>query len=284
MTHIRIVPAQEFVEGGGFRVHRPFPVQGLPQFDPFLLIDEMGPVDYAPGEAIGAPDHPHRGFETITYIIDGWMQHEDSHGHRGDLRNGDVQWMTAGSGVIHSEMPAEELRRNGGRMHGFQIWVNLPREQKMTQPRYQEYSSHQLPIVESGGAWVRIIAGEYGGKRSPIGTTVPTTMFHVRLARDTAATFAIPRASNAIVYAIGGGASTGGKKIASHDVALVERAPDSIVLHAGPEGFEGLVLSGTPLNEPVVRYGPFVMNTMKEVEQAFEDFREGRFGEIARKG
>jgi len=154
----------------------------------------------------------------------------------------------------------------------------------MTQPRYQEYSSHQLPVVENGGAWVRIIAGEYGGKRSPITTTVPTTMFHVRLARDTEATLTIPPGSNAIVYAIDGSASAGGKEIAKHDVALVERAPESLTLNSGREGFEGLVLSGTPLNEPVVRYGPFVMNTMKEVEQAFEDFREGRFGEIARKG
>src|SRR5579875_350973 len=125
---IRIVPAQRFVGGGGFVVHRPFPVQGLSYVDPFLLIDEMGPAEYRPGEAIGAPDHPHRGFETVTYMIDGAMEHEDSHGHRGAIRSGDVQWMTAGAGVIHSEMPAHDIVERGGKMHGFQIWVNLPRE------------------------------------------------------------------------------------------------------------------------------------------------------------
>src|SRR5690349_17969863 len=141
---MRIVPAQQVTEGGGFVVRRPFPVQGLSHVDPFLLIDEMGPVDYAPGKAVGAPDHPHRGFETVTYLLEGGMEHEDSHGHRGSLRPGDVQWMTAGAGVIHSELPSSEMIRSGGRMHGFQIWVNLPKRLKMVQPRYQEYNASQL--------------------------------------------------------------------------------------------------------------------------------------------
>ena len=160
-TAIRVVPAQQLTEGAGFIVHRPFPVAGIPAFDPFLLIDEMGPVDYAPGAAVGAPDHPHRGFETVTYIIEGAMQHEDSYGHRGVIRSGDVQWMTAGAGVIHSEMPTEEIMRSGGRMHGFQIWVNLPRDKKMMQPRYQEYPASALPVVNEPGRWARIIAGEF---------------------------------------------------------------------------------------------------------------------------
>src|SRR5579875_1749902 len=188
---VRIVPAQRFVEGGGFVVHRPFPVQGLSHLDPFLLIDEMGPVTYAPGEAIGAPDHPHRGFETVTYIIDGAMQHEDSHGHRGEIRSGDVQWMTAGAGVIHSEMPADDVMARGGLMHGFQIWVNLPKEKKMTQPRYQEYTAAGLPVVERDGTWMRVIAGEAGDVRSPIETTVPTTMIHVKQRAGAVATLPI---------------------------------------------------------------------------------------------
>ncbi|MGH7684664.1 MAG: pirin family protein, partial [Vulcanimicrobiaceae bacterium] len=143
---LKIVPAQRFTEGGGFVVHRPFPVPGLSYVDPFLLIDEMGPADYGPGEAIGAPDHPHRGFETVTYMIQGAMEHEDSHGHRGAIRSGDVQWMTAGAVVIHSEMPAREVMERGGKMHGFQIWVNLPRAKKMSQPRYQEYAGENLPV------------------------------------------------------------------------------------------------------------------------------------------
>src|SRR5271170_300419 len=162
-SSITVVPTQVQLEGGGFKIRRAFPVAGLSYFDPILLIDEMGPVTYGPGEGIGAPDHPHRGFETVTYIIEGAMEHEDSHGHRGTIRNGDVQWMTAGAGVIHSEMPAADILANGGRMHGFQIWVNLPKALKMAPPRYQEYGSAQLPVVQGNGTWVRVIAGEVDG-------------------------------------------------------------------------------------------------------------------------
>jgi len=282
MSRFSIVPAQQFREGGGFIVHRPFPVAGLSHVDPFLLIDEMGPVDYAPGEAIGAPDHPHRGFETVTYIIDGAMQHEDSHGHRGEIRSGDVQWMTAGAGVIHSEMPADDLVRHGGKMHGFQIWVNLPKARKMTQPRYQEYSADKLPQYEENGVWVRVIAGEAGGRRSPIETTVPTTMLHVKLDPKSEATFTIAPGSNAIVHAISGSGTVCEEAVRTHDVAILEDAPAQLALHAGEEGFEVLLLAGIPLHEPVARYGPFVMNTREEVQRAFEDFHAGRFGEIAR--
>lgn len=263
-------------------MRRPFPVQGLPYVDPFLLIDEMGPVQYAPGQAVGAPDHPHRGFETVTYIIDGEMEHEDSHGHRGAIRSGDVQWMTAGAGVIHSEMPSGRMLREGGRMHGFQIWVNLPRSLKMTQPRYQEYDSTQLPVIEDPQRWVRVIAGEVDGKRSPIETTVPTTMLHVKIANDARASFDIAPHSNAIVHAMSGSATVETKTVNAHEAALFEPAPQTLHIAAGNDGFEALVLAGVPLHEPVARYGPFVMNTVDELEQAFDDFRSGRFGEIAR--
>jgi redox-sensitive bicupin YhaK (pirin superfamily) len=279
---IRIVPARQLLEGGGFVVHRPFPVDGLSYVDPFLLVDEMGPAQYAPGEAIGAPDHPHRGFETVTYMIDGAMQHEDSHGHRGEIRGGDVQWMTAGAGVIHSEMPAPDIVERGGRMHGFQIWVNLPKEQKMAQPRYQEYASAQLPEYRQDGRWVRVIAGEADGRRSPIETSIPTTMLHVRLDSGSSATFAIAPGSNAIVHAISGAGTVLNNEVGTHEVAIVEDAPARIDLAAGPEGFEVLLLAGLPIGEPVARYGPFVMNTIDEVRRAFDDFHAGRFGEIAR--
>ncbi|MFN2461225.1 MAG: pirin family protein [Candidatus Velthaea sp.] len=277
---VRVVRAQRFVEGGGFVVHRPFPVQELSEFDPILLIDEMGPIVYGPGEAIGAPDHPHRGFETVTYIIDGAMEHEDSHGHRGTIRSGDVQWMTAGAGVIHSEMPEREMLERGGRMHGFQIWLNLPKDRKMTQPRYQEYASDRLPIVTSDGCWVRVIAGEAGGLRSPI--DVPTTMLHVRLEPRAQAAFAIPAKSNAVVYAIDGGATVAGHDLAKRDVALIERWSAQLALAAGSGGFDGLVIAGAPIGEPVARHGPFVMNTRAELLTAFEDYQAGRFGAIAR--
>lgn len=283
-THVRIVPAQRFTEGGGFVVHRPFPVPGLSYFDPFLLIDEMGPVDYGPGEAIGAPDHPHRGFETVTYMIDGAMEHEDSHGHRGSLRNGDVQWMTAGSGVIHSEMPAEEILERGGHMHGFQIWVNLPRELKLTKPRYQEFAANGLPVISGDGRWIRVIAGDVEGHRSPIETTHPSTLLHVKLDPLARTDLAIAPGSNAIVHTISGNGKVDGTALHEHDVALIESAPTTLHLWAEASGFEALILAGIPLREPVARYGPFVMNTRDEIEQAFRDLQDGRFGEIAREG
>ncbi|HEV8019835.1 MAG TPA: pirin family protein, partial [Candidatus Lustribacter sp.] len=218
---ITVVPTQTTLEGGGFQIRRAFPVAGLSYFDPILLIDEMGPVTYGPGEGIGAPDHPHRGFETVTYVLDGAMEHEDSHGHRGSLRPGDVQWMTAGAGVIHSEMPAREIMENGGRVHGFQIWVNLPQAQKLATPRYQEYASAQLPIVTGPGTWARVIAGELDGQRSPIETTVPTTMVHVKL--DAGAHLALPIAagSNAIVHTIDGSGRVQDTELSDHRVALI---------------------------------------------------------------
>jgi redox-sensitive bicupin YhaK (pirin superfamily) len=279
---ITVVPTQVQLEGGGFQIRRAFPVAGLSYFDPILLIDEMGPVVYGPGEAIGAPDHPHRGFETVTYVLDGAMQHEDSHGHKGELRSGDVQWMTAGSGVIHSEMPADDMMRDGGRMHGFQIWVNLAKSEKMTTPRYQEYKSESLPVFTGPGTWARVIAGQVGDKRSPIETTVPTTMVHIKL--DAGAKLSIPIApgSNAIVHTISGAGRVLDTRLADHSAALIGDAPSSLELAADGEPFEALVLAGKPLNEPVARYGPFVMNTKAEIEQAFRDYQAGRFGEIAR--
>jgi redox-sensitive bicupin YhaK (pirin superfamily) len=281
---VKVVPAPQQVEGGGFVVRRPFPVQNLSYVDPFLLIDEMGPVKYAPGKAVGAPDHPHRGFETVTYLLDGEMEHEDSHGHRGSLRPGDVQWMTAGAGVIHSEEPSKAMLEQGGLMHGFQIWVNLPRTLKMTQPRYQEYAKEQLPVVQSDGVWVRVIAGEYEHARSPIETTVPTTMLHVRLQRNAAAAFTIAPRSNAIVHAISGNAKVEEKSLDEHQAAIVEDAPEQLHVRAGEDGFEALLLAGVPLKEPVARYGPFVMNSVEELQQAFDDYQAGRFGQIAREG
>jgi redox-sensitive bicupin YhaK (pirin superfamily) len=282
MSSVQIVPAEQFAEGGGFIVRRPFPVRGLSYVDPFLLIDEMGPVNYAPGKAIGAPDHPHRGFETVTYVIDGEMEHEDSHGHRGSIRNGDVQWMTAGAGVIHSEMPSRRMIEQGGLMHGFQIWINLPREKKMTQPHYQEYTNEKLPVVSSNGRWVRVIAGEYDGQRSPIETTVPTTMLHVRLDPNVSATFTIAPGSNAIVHAISGAAKVEGRELREHNAAILSPAPAELHVEAEGNGFEALVLAGIPLRDPVARYGPFVMSTMDELQRAFDDYQNGHFGEIAR--
>src|SRR5215204_1901079 len=170
-----IVTSIETLEGGGFLVRRPFPKASFSDFDPFLLLDEMGPMDIAPGEAKGAPDHPHRGFETVTYLLSGEMEHKDSRGHAGRLRPGDVQWMTAGAGVVHSEMPSEEFQRSGGTLHGFQLWVNLPRQDKMMKPRYQEIPAAMIPTAqtEDGLVTVRVIAGEALGAKAVIDTVTP---------------------------------------------------------------------------------------------------------------
>jgi redox-sensitive bicupin YhaK (pirin superfamily) len=172
---VRVVAAHRQLEGGGFVVRRPFPSAGLRLADPFLLLDEMGPASYGPGEAVGAPDHPHRGFETVTYMLEGEFEHEDSAGHRGNIGPGDVQWMTAGRGVVHSEMPSRAIRDAGGRVHGFQIWVNLPARDKMIEPRYQEIPRTRIPEAASadGLARVRVIAGEALGARAVIETRTP---------------------------------------------------------------------------------------------------------------
>ncbi|HEV7396220.1 MAG TPA: pirin family protein, partial [Pyrinomonadaceae bacterium] len=178
-----IVNSIETLEGGGFLVRRPFPKASFSDFDPFLLLDEMGPMDVAPGEAKGAPDHPHRGFETVTYMLSGDMEHKDSSGHAGQLRSGDVQWMTAGAGVVHAEMPSAEFMSTGGRMHGFQLWVNLPQRDKMVKPRYQEIPSSRIPKVRSadGLVSVSVIAGEAMGEKAVIETRTPIIYLHYRL-------------------------------------------------------------------------------------------------------
>jgi redox-sensitive bicupin YhaK (pirin superfamily) len=279
-----VLPAQEFAEGGGFIVHRPFPVQGVLQVDPFLLIDELGPVDYAPGEAIGAPDHPHRGFETVTYMIDGEGQHADSAGHRGVLYPGDVQWMTAGAGVVHAEMPSDRMMREGGRQHGFQIWINLPKADKMVRPRYQDVRSSAIPTWTSddGLAWAKVIAGDAQGVHGAAETRIPIGYVHYRLKPGGRIEHAVTDGDTAIVYLMNGTASfTGDRSYDARAAIVFDPHGDVIpVTNAGNDELEFLVLTGRPINEPMVRYGPFVMNSTQELEEAFRDFQSGKMGEI----
>src|SRR4051812_22896480 len=215
----RVVTAQRQLEGGGFVVRRPLPGAELEMADPFLLIDEMGPVDYAPGAAVGAPDHPHRGFETVTYVLSGEFEHEDSAGHRGVLRSGDVQWMTAGAGIIHSEMPSRAVRDAGGRVHGFQIWVNLPAALKLTQPRYQEVTSAKIPVGASsdGLAQVRVIAGEALGARAIIDTLTPIVYQDWSLKPGADVTLPLAEEQRALVYVFEGAARVGNEGQAVSD-------------------------------------------------------------------
>lgn len=282
-----IVNSIETLEGGGFLVRRPFPKTSFSDFDPFLLLDEMGPMDVAPGEAKGAPDHPHRGFETVTYLLSGEMEHKDSSGRAGRLRSGDVQWMTAGSGVVHAEMPSPEFMRTGGRMHGFQLWVNLPRQDKMIKPRYQEIPSARIPKATSadGLVSVSVIAGEAMGKKAVIETRTPIIYLHYRLEPGGVVRQQVPRGYNAFAYVVDGAGLFGPEDERGADGHMVMFAPDGDVVRienpADAKGvLEVLLIAGVPLNEPIARYGPFVMNTEAEIHQAFEDYRRGRMGAI----
>jgi redox-sensitive bicupin YhaK (pirin superfamily) len=277
----QLVHATPQLEGEGMVVTRPFPTARLDHLDPFLLLDRMGPATHGPGEAKGAPDHPHRGFETVTYILEGAVEHGDSQGNRGRIGAGDVQWMTAGSGVIHSELPSEEIRRNGGRMHGFQLWVNLPRRDKMMKPRYQELRAAEIPTATSadGKVTVTVIAGESLGTRATIDTRTPIMYLHVRLAAGARFTQAIPATYNAFAFIIDGEATFGDRVARENDAVLFERDGDEVSI-VSTNGAELLLIGGVPLNEPVARYGPFVMNTPGEIRQAMLDYQSGRFGEI----
>jgi redox-sensitive bicupin YhaK (pirin superfamily) len=275
-----VVDALETTEGAGFIVHRPFPTQRLDHLDPFLLLDEMGPMELGPGEAEGAPDHPHRGFETVTYLLDGEFVHADSQGNRGRLQPGDVQWMTAGDGVVHSEMPAEQIRRDGGRVHGFQLWVNLPRADKRMRPRYQDVKAAEIPVgeTEDKKARVKVIAGESLGKRAVIDTRIPITYLHFSLQPGARLTQAVAREHNALVYVLSGAAEVGGRVVRDGQLAILGEG-ESVELGAS-EPAELLLLAGKPIGEPVARYGPFVMNTREEIMEALADFRSGRMGAI----
>jgi len=282
-----VIDAVRTVEGEGFIVNRPFPTHSFDHFDPFLLLDELGPADLGPGEAKGAPDHPHRGFETVTYMLEGRMEHKDSAGNAGGIGPGDVQWMTAGAGVVHSEMPAADLRRKGGRLHGFQLWVNLPKRDKMIPPRYQEIPAARIPSARSddGKVSVRIIAGEALGAKAVIETRTPIHYLHFTIQPGGRIVQRVPRDYNAFAYVIEGAATFGPDDRSAQPRQMVTFANDGDeVSIAAPstsrQPLDVLMIAGVPLREPVARLGPFVMNSRAELLQAMDDFQNGRMGRI----
>ena len=280
----RLVTAHRQREGAGFIVRRPLPTVGLDLVDPFLLIDELGPIDYAPGEAIGAPDHPHRGFETVTYLLEGEVEHEDSAGHHGVLGAGDVQWMTAGAGIVHSEMPSRRLQKEGGRNHGFQIWVNLPARLKMTRPRYQEVPAARIPTATSadGKATVRVVTGEALGVQARIDTHTPIVFQDVRLEAGAALALPLAPTMNALVYVFEGAAEVGEGARPVGDGQMAILGDGGVVRLRSVSGARLLLLAGEPHREKVARHGPFVMTTRDELVQAFRDYESGEMGEITR--
>jgi redox-sensitive bicupin YhaK (pirin superfamily) len=271
-------------DGDGVSLRRAFPGADLMDLDPFLLLDHLGPTRLAPGEARGFPPHPHRGFETVTFLLDGEMQHRDSWGNHGTLRPGDVQWMTAGSGLVHSELPGETLVREGGTLHGFQLWVNLPRERKMAAPRYQDTPAASIPAVRNPQNTVtaKVIAGESLGTKGVIDTQIPILFLYLTLEPGARFRQAIPKTHNAFAYVVDGTGNFGGVEAGEDQVVVFDRGGEGVCIdNPGPSPLGVLLLSGEPIGQPVARYGPFVMNSKEELVQAVDDYREGRMGVVA---
>jgi redox-sensitive bicupin YhaK (pirin superfamily) len=286
---ISVATAPHGLEGEGFPVRRAFAGTDPALIDPFIHMDQMGEVEYAPGEPKGTPWHPHRGFETVTYMIDGTFQHQDSNGGGGLITNGDTQWMTAGAGILHIERPPEALIASGGLFHGFQLWVNLPAVQKWVPARYQDIRAGNVALLASydGGALLRVIAGEVAGHRGPGITHTPISLAHVTVSPGARLVLPWPRDFNALVYVLAGEGTVGAEQrpIQSGQLAALG-AGDVITATASTHqesrhpNLDLLILGGQPIREPVAHYGPFVMNTHAEIAQALADYQAGRMGAI----
>jgi redox-sensitive bicupin YhaK (pirin superfamily) len=288
-----VTSAPSGLEGEGFPVRRTMAGVDPAALDPFIMMDQMGEVEYAAGEPKGTPWHPHRGFETVTYIMDGTFIHQDSHGGGGVITNGDTQWMTAGSGLLHIETPPESLVVAGGLFHGLQLWVNLPRSAKMNPPRYQDLRASQVALVtnDDGGALLRIIAGELGGHTGPGATYTPMVMVHATVSPGASVTIPWRQDFNALAYILNGRGTVGEERRPVRTGQLaVYGAGGSITLAADSEqesrhpALDVVLLGGEPIREPVAWMGPFVMNTQRELMQAYDDFQSGRLGTIPADG
>ncbi|MBI4305866.1 MAG: pirin family protein [Chloroflexi bacterium] len=286
---LHVIDAPTTLEGEGFQVRRPFPGYDLRSADPFLLLDHWGAVEYAPGEARGAPWHPHRGFETVTYVMDGAIRHRDSLGGGGVITDGATQWMTAGSGILHDELPTEEIVTRGGLFHAVQLWVNLPRNLKWTPPRYQDVGAKRLALLSSddGGAWVRLIAGEVGDYKGPGATWTPIAYAHATVTPGARLQVPWRPDFNALVYVLSGRGTAGPSTQSIREGQLAILGPGAalqIQADAQQDGharnLDALLLGGLPIREPVAFYGPFVMNTHEEIAQAISDYRAGRMGTV----
>ena len=284
-----VTTAPRGLEGEGFPVHRAFAGVDLADLDPFIHLDQMGEVEYAPGEPKGTPWHPHRGFETVTYMIDGIFDHRDSHGGGGSITNGDTQWMTAGSGILHIETPPEHLVMSGGLFHGFQLWVNLPAAQKWAAPKYQDLRAGDVALLSSsdGGALLRLIAGDLAGHTGPGSTWTEMTMIHATLAPGARVRLPWRPDFNALGYVLGGKGTVGADGLPIRAGQLALFGPGDVLTIAADTtqetrspSMDVLILGGKPIGEPVAWMGPFVMNTHAELAQAYDDFQRGRLGVI----
>jgi quercetin 2,3-dioxygenase len=284
-----VTTAPSGFEGEGFPVRRAFAGVDMRDLDPFLMMDQMGEVEYAPGEPKGTDWHPHRGFETVTYIMDGTFEHQDSHGGGGVITNGDTQWMTAGSGLLHIERPPESLVVSGGLFHGLQLWVNLPKADKWLEPKYQDLRGGEAALLTShdGGALIRLIAGELGGHLGPGTTFTPMTMAHATISPGASVRLPWRRDFNALVYVLSGTGTVGAeRRPVRTGQAVLFGAGDAITVAADATqesrlaGLDVVILGGQPIREPIAWAGPFVMNTKAEVLAAFEDYQKGKLGVV----
>jgi redox-sensitive bicupin YhaK (pirin superfamily) len=285
----RLTTAPSGYEGEGFPVRRAFAGVPLEELDPFIHLDQMGEVDYAPGEPKGTPWHPHRGFETVTYMIDGIMDHQDSLGGGGTITNGDTQWMTAGQGILHIEAPPEHLVTSGGLFHGLQLWVNLPRVAKMITPKYQDIRGKESSLLTTpdGGSLIRVIAGEVAGHEGPGSTHTPINLAHVTLQPGARLDLPWQPDYNALVYVLAGRGTVGTDsrpiqvgQLATHGPGDAIRVTADATQDSNVPALELFIMGGRPIREPVAMYGPFVMNTKAELQQAFDDFQKGRLGVV----
>ena len=271
----QLVRAQEVTEGAGVQVYRTLGTPACRHLDPFLMLDQFStnnPDDYI----AGFPEHPHRGFNTLTYMLDGHMEHRDSMGNRGDLEPGDAQWMKAGSGVIHSEMP----RQISGRMRGFQLWINLPAREKMSPPAYQNIRAEMIPAISAQGVQVTLLAGEYAGRQGPL-SDPHTSVQYLDIVLEPGNIFAhqLPVDHAAFIYLFEGSARLAGTMLPAQHLAILDSG-EQLSVQAGGDGARFLLISGKPIREPVVQQGPFVMNTHEEIEQAYADYRDGRLVQV----
>jgi redox-sensitive bicupin YhaK (pirin superfamily) len=278
----RIINGEITIEGGGFQVRRPFPTRALDHVDPFLLLDEAGPIVHKPGDEDGLPDHPHRGFETLTYILEGETESHDSTGFSEEFHIGDVEWTTAGRGIIHGGGPTAHTRVHGGTMRGFQIWVNLPAAKKMIPPQSQHIVAASIPVLTNAksGYTLKVLGGLAEGVRGPINTTWPILYLHYTVQPGGKTELDVADAQNIMLYAFQGGINVGdsARELKAGQLGILSDGDKVIVANTSDEIAELLVLGAEPINEPVARYGPFVMNTREEVFQAFDDYNAGKFG------
>jgi hypothetical protein len=283
-----LTTAPQGFEGEGFPVRRAFAGISKAALDPFIMMDQMGEVDYGPYEPRGTDWHPHRGFETVTYIMDGAFIHQDSHGGGGVISDGDTQWMTAGGGILHIETPPESLVIQGGLFHGLQLWVNLPSYKKMISPAYQNLEASLIPLLTTSdaGTLIRLIAGDLGETKGPGSTHSPIVMAHATLSPGARMTLPWNPHFNALAYGLKGSGFAGAEHLAfGLGQAVVFGEGDVITLEASAhESLDVILLGGQPIGEPVEQYGPFVMNTRAELQQAFDDYQRGRLGVVPANG